>query len=209
MLTVLKPGRMGYDEACRLQMETVNKRITGKTGDTLILLEHPPVIIKGRSASDGNILRDRKKLLYEGIPVLDSSRGGDVTVHAPGQVIGYPVIRLKEGGRDLHRYLHNLEEVIIRTLANYGIIAGRYEGRTGVWLGRVKIASIGVAVRKWVAYHGFALNANTDLRYFSYINPCGFKGLEMTSVSKLTGRETDIEELHNYIIKAFREVFRF
>lgn len=157
--------------------------------DTLVLVEHPEVITLGRSAKPSNVLAAGD------IPVIAIERGGDVTLHGPGQLVAYPIFLLREGERDLHRYLRGLEEAVLRTVADFGLAAARVPGRTGVWTGpgneSRKLASIGVAVRKWVTMHGLALNVNIDLARFTAINPCGFPAAVMTSMAQELGRPLD------------------
>jgi lipoate-protein ligase B len=179
-LALLDLGRAPYEETWRRQLELVAARQRGEIPDTLITVEHDHVITLGRR-------RDaRANVLAAGdVPVLDVERGGDVTYHGPGQLVAYPIVLLGEGERDLHRFLRNLEEAIIRTVGALGIEAGRKEGATGVWVGEKKIASIGIACRKWVTFHGLALNVSTDLAYFHRIVPCGFDAGVMTSLAEL------------------------
>ncbi len=177
-------GRLGYRDAYERQLELVEQRKTGEGKDTLLFVEHPHVITVGRSR-DAN-----QNLVSPGdVDVIEIERGGDVTYHGPGQLVAYPIVLLREGERDLHRFLRNLEEAMIRTLAEHDIEAGRVEGKTGVWIGLRKIASIGIACRRWVTFHGLALNVNTDLDYFFRINPCGFEATVMTSMARELDRD--------------------
>jgi lipoate-protein ligase B len=182
-------GRRDFAETLTLQRDLCAARQRDEIPDTLILVEHPHVITLGRGTHKENLLNT------EGVPVYEIERGGDVTYHGPGQLVGYPVVLLRPGERDLHRYLRNLEEAIIRALSELGLPAGRRESWTGVWTGDAKLASIGVAVKKWVTLHGFALNVSTDLRMFGTINPCGLEANVMTSVSAALGREVTIAEV--------------
>lgn len=168
-----------YERVYHQQKALVEQRIRCEIPDTLLLGEHPHVITTGRGSHMENLLATA------GIPVVEIERGGDVTYHGPGQLVGYPIFQLRDGERDLHRYLRQLEEVLIRVLAHVGLQGRRNPGWTGVWVGEQKIASIGVAVRKWVTYHGFALNVAPDLAYFSRIHPCGLPGSVMTSMQAL------------------------
>jgi lipoyl(octanoyl) transferase len=182
-------GLCDYRKTLRLQQELVAARQEGVRPDTLVLVEHPDVITLGRSAKPGNLLSPGE------IPVVAVERGGDVTYHGPGQLVAYPIVLLAEGERDLHRFLRNLEQAIIRTVADFGLRSARRPGKTGVWTsdgadGR-KLASIGVAVRKWVTLHGLALNVSTDLARFAAINPCGFDAAVMTSMERELGRAPD------------------
>jgi lipoyl(octanoyl) transferase len=188
-------GRCAYADAYAQQLAAVEARKTGEIVDTLFVVEHPHVITVGRSRGAlDNVLAAGD------VEVVSIERGGDVTYHGPGQLVAYPVVQLVEGERDLHAFLRNLEEAMIRTLARHGLEAGREAGKTGVWLdgrgggGRKKIASIGIACRRWVTFHGLALNVNTDLAYFERIHPCGFDAAVMTSMAAELGRELDFPE---------------
>ena len=175
-------GVVEYGAARERQLEIVAARQRGEAPDTLALLEHPHVITVGRSrAAMANVLSAAD------VPVVETERGGDVTYHGPGQIVGYPIVQLGEGERDLHRFLRNLEEGMIRALATFGVAAGRRAGATGVWVGDQKIASIGISCRKWVTFHGLALNVTTDLGQFARINPCGFDAGVMTSLACFAG----------------------
>jgi lipoyl(octanoyl) transferase len=180
-LAVLDLGRRPYPEVWALQRELVDARLAGTRPDTLVLCEHDHVITVGRTKDA------RQHLVAPGdVPVVEIERGGDVTYHGPGQLVGYPIVLLGEGERDLHRLLRSLEEALIVALERAcGVAAGRRAGLTGVWVGARKIASIGVAVRRWVTYHGFALNLQPDLAYFGRIHPCGLDPEVMTSVAAL------------------------
>ena len=179
----LRPGRLGYAAALSLQEELVAARCRGGA-DILILLEHEPVVTLGRGARAEHLLQSPAELARRGVTLAECSRGGDVTWHGPGQLVGYPIVDLAARGRDLHRYLRDLEEVLIRTLAAFDVAAGRIPGKTGVWVGAAKIASVGVAVRRWVAWHGFALNVAPDLAGFDAIVPCGLHGVRMTALDR-------------------------
>jgi lipoyl(octanoyl) transferase len=181
-------GIVGYQEAYALQEELVASVFCHESTEQLLLMEHPPVYTLGRSGSDKNILDPS-------IEVVRISRGGDITFHGPGQLVGYPVLRLGQRGKDLRHYLRFLEEVLIRVAGDFGVSAYRVPDRTGVWTDRGKLASIGVAVRRWVTMHGFALNVNTDLSFFDRIHPCGIKGCPMSSLSDLCGKLVAIEEV--------------
>jgi len=175
--------RRGFRETWQLQLDTVAARQRGEGPDTLILVEHdPPVITLGRSrTAQANVL------MPESIEVVDIERGGDVTWHGPGQLVAYPIVLLGEGERDLHRFLRNLEEAVIRTAGDFGVTAGREPGKTGVWIEGRKLASIGIACRRWVTFHGLALNVDPDLHQFARINPCGFDASVMTSLAAELG----------------------
>ena len=186
---ILDLGVCEYAEAWRRQKETLARRQLGEVPDTLILVEHPHVLTLGRGTRRENVL------VPADIPVFQVERGGDVTYHGPGQLVAYPVLRLREGERDVHRYLRRLEEALIRTLADFAIPADRRAGLTGVWVGTNKLASIGVAIRRWVTLHGLALNVCTDLQRFSAINPCGLPASVMGSMTSILGRPVTIAEV--------------
>jgi lipoyl(octanoyl) transferase len=205
-LRVLELGTREFAEMWRLQLDLVGLRQRDEIPDTLILVEHPHVITLGRGARRDNLL------VTGDIPVFAIERGGDVTYHGPGQLVGYPIFRLAEGERDLHLYLRRLEEVIIRTAGEMGVAAGRQEGSTGVWTvgapPRRKLASLGVAVKRgWVTLHGLALNVATDLTRFSAINPCGFDAAVMTSLSSLLGRAVTIADVTPVLVGHVAAVF--
>lgn len=181
-------GQVPYRRALELQRDYVDRRLRGEIGDTLLVLEHPPVVVTGRAGGRRNLLLSPQELAVRGIDLAESNRGGDITFHCPGQLVAYPIVDLG-AGRDLHEYLRKLEEIVIGLLADFGLAAVRKPGMTGVFVDGAKIASIGVAVRRWVAYHGFALNVNNDLAGFSFIHPCGFEGLAVTSLSRALGRK--------------------
>lgn len=199
-------GRVHYRRALELQQDHVDRRLRGEIGDTLLVLEHPPVVVTGRAGGRRNLLLAPQKLAARGIDLAESNRGGDVTFHCPGQLVAYPIVDLGAAGRDLHEYLRKLEEIVIRLLADFGLAAVRKPGMTGVFAGGAKIASIGVAVRRWVAYHGFALNVNNDLAGFSFIRPCGFEGLAVTSLSRALGREVAPSALIPALFRRARDV---
>lgn len=206
-LVVEHLGRVSYGEAWRRQEALRAARIEGQAPDTLLLLEHPDVITFGRSARPGSARIDDAALRSRGYEVFRVDRGGDVTWHGPGQLVGYPILDLTDRGRDLHVYLRTLEASLISVLGEFGIPALRREGYTGVWLDwRRKIASIGVGVRRWVTLHGFALNVNPDLDRFSVIVPCGLEDVKMTSMQEVTG-DIRIAEVEVRVDAAFREVF--
>lgn len=185
LLEVVRAGVVPYREALEWQRTLARERIAGRLGhDLLLLLEHPPVVTLGRTADPAHLLGPR------GVEIVEVERGGDVTFHGLGQLVGYPIFDLTGHKRDLHWYLRTLEQALITALAELGILAERNPGYTGVWTGDRKIASIGVHVKQWVTWHGFALNVTTDLAQFERIVPCGIPGVEMTSVERERGRET-------------------
>ena len=183
-------GVREYAECWELQKELLARRQADQLPDTLLLVEHPHVITLGRKQSS------RANVVAAGdIPVFEIERGGDVTYHGPGQLVGYPILKLSDDERDLHLYLRRLEEALLEVCRAVGLDGGRKEGLTGVWLGERKVASIGIAVRRWVTLHGFALNVSTDLQQFSAINPCGLEATVMTSLSEASGRALTVGEV--------------
>lgn len=191
-LTACALGATGYRDGLRLQAGLVEARASGRTGDWLLFPDHPPVLTVGRGGglpmtAERNLRVSPEALERLGIELVEVTRGGDITWHGPGQLVGYPICDLTARGRDLHRFLRDLEEALIRTLEPLGLSGERITGRTGVWVGGAKIASIGIAVRRWVSYHGVALNVQPDLEAFDLIHPCGLSGIQMTSLAALLG----------------------
>ena len=205
--TIEQPGLVDYAVALDLQRERVAQRKTGAIPDTLILLEHPHVYTFGRTAKQENMLVSPQFLASRGAQIFRTDRGGDITYHGPGQLVGYPILDLTQHRRDLGWYMRLLEEVFIRTARDYGIEAGRSQGATGVWVGNDKLTAMGVHVSRWVTSHGFALNVNTDLRYFEWIVPCGLRGKGVTSLAKLLGRSVEMEEVTERVAGHFGAVF--
>ena len=206
-IAVRRLGRVEYDHAWAIQRELVASRQAGHAPDTLLLLEHPPVITLGRSGETAHLLGSDAELERRGVALVETDRGGDITFHGPGQIVGYAIVDLAPRGRDLHRYLRDLESVLIRALAEFGIVAGRVEGLTGVWVGDAKVAAIGIRVARWVTHHGFALNVDTDLSYFDLIVPCGIADRRVTSMKALLGDAIDREDVENALACAFELVF--
>jgi lipoyl(octanoyl) transferase len=204
---VYQLGLIEYGEAYELQKRLHHERLKGAITDSLLLLEHPPAITIGRSGSMDNVLVSRERLSDEGIALFFIDRGGDVTYHGPGQLVGYTIIDLSSRGNDINRYVHEIEEVLIRTLKDFLIDATRDESHAGVWVGNEAIAAIGLSVRKWVTMHGFALNVNPNLEHFSYIKPCGFPDRKATSVAQFLGREVAMGEVIHGLLNHFSEVF--
>lgn len=194
---------MPYGEAWDLQYRLHSLRREGKIEDTLLLLEHPHTYTLGKTADRANLIGSDQYLEENGIKVFEIDRGGDITYHGPGQLVGYPIIDLQKWKPDSHLYLRTLEEMMIDVLADYGITAGRKDGFTGVWISEEKIAAIGIKISRWVTMHGFAFNINTDLNLFSGIIPCGIKDKEVTSLSKILGREIDMDEIKSKIKNRF------
>jgi lipoate-protein ligase B len=208
LCSIYQLGQMTYREAYRLQTDMLARRVNGDIGDTLLLLEHPPTITVGKSGRAENILVSPAEIGERGITLFFVDRGGDVTYHGPGQLVGYPIIDLKNRGRDLHQYVHKLEEVVIRTLDDFGIRGGRDKSHRGVWVKQREIAAIGLRVRKWVTMHGFALNIDADLKPFSLIKPCGFSDRRATSMAEVLGREIAVAAVTERLLARFAEVFR-
>ncbi|MFC2021968.1 lipoyl(octanoyl) transferase LipB [Chloroflexota bacterium] len=202
-------GLVDYHKGLLLQEKLLNSRKSGAISDVLLLLQHPSVFTIGRSGTVKNILVPKETLVEEGIPVFHTNRGGDVTYHGPGQLVGYPILNLREDGLTVHQYVWNLEEVVIRTLADFGIGGQRVSGRRGVWVGEEKVCALGLRVSGDASMHGFALNVNTNLKYFTYIIPCGITRVSITSVSKLLGHEVEIGEIQENLLRHFSHVFRF
>jgi lipoyl(octanoyl) transferase len=207
-LLVADLGVMSYAPALDLQREVARRVIAGEiSDDVLLLVEHPPVITLGRGAKAAHLLASPEFLRARGVELFEVERGGDVTFHGPGQLVGYPVFDLKRHKQDLHWYLRQVEESLIRALATLGIAAGRQAGQTGVWTQGRKIASIGVHAREWVTWHGFALNVSTDLSWFDLMVPCGIAGVTMTSIARETGESTSLRMVANTVMASFGEVF--
>jgi lipoyl(octanoyl) transferase len=212
-LWVTRLGRMGYAEALELQRQVARDRISGAIPqDVLLLVEHPPVVTLGRSTKQKHMISSPEFLASKGVELFEVERGGDVTFHGPGQLVGYPIIDLKRHRQDLHWFLRQVEEALIRTLAHYDIPGERSTGFTGVWTKGRKIASIGVHARDWVTWHGFALNVTTNLSYFDFIVPCGIDGVTMTSIQKELSLRGDssvatLDQAGDRAATAFGEVF--
>jgi len=208
-LEVRTLGLVPYDEALALQRALVDERQRGQLDDLLLLLEHPHVLTLGVRGDGGrrHILASPDQLAGRGVDVHETGRGGDITYHGPGQLVGYPIVDLKPDRCDVHRYVRDLEEVLIRTAGDYGVTAHRAEGLTGVWVGREKLAAIGVRLARWVTSHGFALNVTTDLDYFNLIVPCGIADRGVTSLERLLGRKVAWREVEDRIVGHFCDVF--
>lgn len=201
-------GRTEYKDAFDRQKDLVDQRRSGEAPDTLIFTEHSPVYTIGlRKGADQHLIWNEAQLKAQGVTVIRSNRGGDITYHGPGQIVGYPIISLQER-RDLHAYLRDLEEVVIRTLATFGLKTARRDGKTGIWLDERKICAIGVAVRSWVTYHGFALNVNPDMSHFSGIVPCGITDGTVTSMQAELGETINIEDVKARLAVEFQNIFR-
>jgi lipoyl(octanoyl) transferase len=208
-IEVRRLGRIPYADALTLQRSLVEDRRAGRIDDVLLLLEHPHVLTLGTRGDGGrsHILATPGALGSRGVEVHETGRGGDITYHGPGQTVGYPIMDLQPDRCDVHRYVRDIEQVLIRTASDYGIEAGRVEGLTGVWVGREKLAAIGVRISRWVTSHGFALNVTTDLDYFNLIVPCGIADRGVTSLARLLGHAVDRAEVDDRIVAHFGEVF--
>jgi len=196
-----------YAEAYDIQKRLWSQKVAGQDADVLLLLEHPPTFTIGKSGKLENLLLPREGLAGEGVSLFFTDRGGDITYHGPGQLVAYPIIDLRNRGKDIHRYIHDLEEVVIRTLADFSIAARRDEKNVGVWVGNDEIAAIGVSVRRWIAMHGLALNVNPTLKHFSFINPCGLLDRGVTSMAKVLSRDVPMEAVAKGLVAHFSEVF--
>jgi lipoate-protein ligase B len=206
-LEVRRLGRVAYGDGLVLQKELEAGVIAGKEHDHLLLLEHPHTFTLGRRSNEQGVLATEAMLRSLGVDVFEINRGGRVTYHGPGQIVGYPIISLSPDREDVHKYVRDLEDVLIRTMADFGIDAYRIEGLTGVHTAGGKVAAIGVHIKRWVTTHGFALNVNTDLSYYNWIIAC--EGEPVTSVERLLGRELALDEVGESLEKRFCEVFGY
>jgi lipoyl(octanoyl) transferase len=202
-------GLIDYKQAWCLQKIIFDLRYKNEINDTFFLLEHPHTYTLGKVADKENLVTSGEQLKELGISVYDIDRGGDITYHGPGQIVGYPIIKLSNWKEDTHEYLRGLEEVIILTCAEYGLKTERNPKYTGVWLGEKKIAAIGIKVSRWITMHGFAFNVNTDLAYFGGIIPCGIKDKDVTSLKRELGREINLDEVKEKLVKNFKIVFDY
>lgn len=200
-------GTMDYRECVALQSSLLERVASGVTPNTLLLVQHPPVLTLGANFHRENLLRSREDYERMGVDIVHTERGGDVTFHGPGQLVIYPIFRVSEFGRDLHRWLRDLEEVIIVALGSFGVLGRRFPPHTGVWVSDRKIAAIGIKIRKWTSMHGIALNCGDDLSAFDTIVPCGIEGYGVTSLTQETGREIATEEAKSAVVNGFRSVF--
>jgi lipoyl(octanoyl) transferase len=208
-LDVRRLGVVPYDEALALQRDLVEQRKADRIPDLLILLQHPPVITLGVKGDGGrsHVTASRETLQALGVGVVEAGRGGDVTYHGPGQIVGYPIIDLRPDRCDVHRYVRDLEETMIRACAERGVAAGRIAGLTGAWVGERKIGAIGIRISRWVTSHGFAFNVGTRLEHFGLIVPCGIADRGVTSLEVETGRPLDIETVETSLARHFADVF--
>ena len=211
-LAVRRLGVVGYDDALGMQRELVEERRAGRIGDTLLLLEHPPVITLGvkTRGGTGNIVATSDELTAAGVTVHETGRGGDVTYHGPGQLVGYPILDLRPDRTDVHRYVRDLEEALILAVGEFGIAGGRVPGLTGVWVGphgrEDKVAAIGVRISRWITSHGFALNVSPDLGHFDLIVPCGIKDRGVTSIARLLGRDVAMADVEDAVVRGMTAV---
>lgn len=209
ILTYCSLGFINYKDAWDIQKKTLEWRLKPSSNDVLYLLEHGHTYTLGKTAHKENLLGDEEFLNTNNISVFEIDRGGDITYHGPGQIVGYPIINLESWKKDTHKYLRSLEEVIIKVCGDYGLIGSRNEKFTGVWIEDRKIAAIGIKVSRWVTMHGFAFNVNTDLNFFNGIIPCGISDKAVTSLQNELGKNIDLEEVKGKLIKYFTEEFNY
>ncbi len=205
--TFYKLGLIGYEEAYELQKKIWADKAAGKEEDALLLLEHTPTLTLGKSGKLKNLLVEREELEDKKISLYFTDRGGDITYHGPGQLVAYPIIDLRKRGKDIHRYINELQEVVIKTLSDFSIRGERDQKYVGVWVGEDKICAMGVAVHKWITMHGLALNVDPDLKAFSFITPCGIAGRGVTSMAKLKESPPFMEEVIDRFIAHFSQIF--
>jgi lipoyl(octanoyl) transferase len=202
-------GFVDYQKGWDLQRNLFQKRLSNEINDTLLLLEHPHTYTFGKSANKTNLLLSQTELEQKNISLFDIDRGGDITYHGPGQIVGYAILDLKNWKQDTHKYLRALEEVIIETLLEYGIEAERNDKYTGVWVEDKKICAIGIKVSRWITMHGFAFNVNTDLELFNGIIPCGIENKGVTSLSEIKKDKVNINNVKNRIVQKFKTIFNY
>ena len=207
MIKFYQLGLIDYTPACDLQTQLQELRIEGGIGDVLLLLEHPPTLTFKRAKDLDNLIFPKQELIRKGISLCPTDRGGSITWHGPGQLVGYPILDLNRRNRDIHQYVFDLQEVIIRTLKDFSIQAGRDQKHVGVWVGQDKIAAIGLNVKRGVTKHGFALNVNNNLDHFSFIHPCGIIDRGVTSMSKLLNKKLSQEDVVKKVVTHFSNVF--
>ncbi len=211
---VRRLGLIPYEEAWDLQKHLFEQRLNDEIPDTLVLCQHPHTYTVGKNGTDNvskHLLLNHQQLREHGINVFEIDRGGDITYHGPGQLVGYPILNLNHHYRDVHRYLRDLEEVVIQAIGKWGIAGKRLEGITGVWVdtgrGPEKLCAIGVKVTRWITMHGFALNVSPNLDYFNHIIPCGISDKSVTSMASSLGRDVDFQEIEDAVVKSFESVF--
>ena len=207
-LQVRRLGQIPYAEGLELQRALVEERKADRIPDTLVLLQHPHVVTIGvKKEGRSHILATPERLSSLGVEVFETGRGGDVTYHGPGQLVGYPIVDLNPDRRDVHRYVRDLEEVMIRVCADYGIAAGRVKGFSGAWVGDAKIGAIGVRISRWITSHGFAFNVTTDVAFFDLIVPCGIADRGVTSLAAQVERQPSMSEVEDRVVEQFAAVF--
>ena len=208
-IEIRRLGVVKYGDALDLQKRLVEERKADRIPDQLLLLQHPPVITLGVKSKDAraNVLASPDDLQRDGVEIFETGRGGDVTFHGPGQLVGYPILDLNPDRRDVHRYVRDLEEALIRTAATFGVAAGRQPGLTGVWVGDAKLAAIGVRIARWITSHGFALNVSTNLDLFNLIVPCGITDKGVTSLAKLVNKDVAMADVENAVIASMAGIF--
>jgi lipoate-protein ligase B len=207
-LDIVNWGTIEFNDAWRRQRELADAILMKGANDTLVLCEHPDVITLGRLSKEGSVVTDSAVLNHRGVQVVEIDRGGEATVHNPGQLVGYPIFHLERSKPDLHWFLRTIEECIIEAIAEFGVVGGRVEGRTGVWVDADrKICAIGIHCRKWVTTHGFALNVSNDLSLFNDIIPCGIQDKGVTSISVECGRPIELTEVRTAVAAAFTRAF--
>jgi len=208
-IEIRRLGVVKYGDALDLQKRLVEERKADRIPDQLLLLQHPPVITLGVKSKDAraNVLASPDDLQRDGVEIFETGRGGDVTFHGPGQLVGYPILDLNPDRRDVHRYVRDLEEALIRTAATFGVVAGRQPGLTGVWVGDAKLAAIGVRIARWITSHGFALNVSTNLDLFNLIVPCGITDKGVTSLAKLVNKDVAMADVENAVIASMAGIF--
>jgi lipoyl(octanoyl) transferase len=205
---VRRLGLVPYADGLELQRALVDDRKADRIPDTLLLLQHPHVVTIGvKKDGRSHIIATPEQLASRGVEVFETGRGGDVTYHGPGQIVGYPIIDLNPDRRDVHKYVRDLEEVMIRVCADYGVAAGRSKGFSGAWINNAKIGAIGVRISRWITSHGFAFNVTTDVDFFNLIVPCGISDRGVTSLSAEVGRQVDVSEVEDHFIDHFASVF--
>ena len=209
-IDIRRLGVVPYQDALVLQRSLVEERRAGLVPDLLLLLQHPAVITVGVKGDGGrsNVVADARRLAELGIEISETGRGGDVTYHGPGQIVGYPILDLRPDRCDVHRYVRDLEEVMIRVCADYGVQAGRIRGQTGTWVGDAKIGAIGIRISRWITSHGFAFNVTTSLDHFDLIVPCGISNRGVTSLQQATGRQMTVAEVEDAVARHFCGVFQ-
>jgi len=200
-------GLIGYADCLSLQRKLVDLRTAGHVEDTLLLLEHTPVITLGAAGGEDGLLVKPEDAERAGVEIFGTDRGGNITYHGPGQLVGYPIFDLRSHGKDVHLFLRKLEQVIVDCLADFGVKAETMPGYTGVWVGDEKICSIGIAVRRWISYHGFALNVSPNFEHWSLIRPCGLVDRRVTSLERLTGHHVDMCAVKSSVVAKFEKVF--